>query len=157
MNNHSDIRPAVAGDIPALKRIIEATEMFPPNMLEPMMAGFLQGTADREYWKVHGLSRPDAVAFYRPEEMTDGTWNLLLLAVDPASHGQGIGVEMLEHVEQHLTGLGQRLLLIETSGTADFAATRQFYRKCGHEEEARIRDYYEEGDDKIVFRKRLDN
>ncbi|MEM8918488.1 MAG: N-acetyltransferase [Pseudomonadota bacterium] len=156
MTKNPNIRPAVAEDIPVLKRIIEATDMFPPDMLEPMIAGFLNGTADREHWKVSGLSGPDAVAFYRPEEMTAGCWNLLLLAVDPAHQGQGIGAAMLEHVEQHLSEMGERLLLVETSGTAAFASTRRFYRKCGYVNEARIRDYYDNGDDKVVFRKRLD-
>lgn len=156
MTKNPNIRPAVAEDIPALKRIIEATDMFPPELLEPMIAGFLDGTADREHWTVSGLSGPNAVAFYRPEEMTAGCWNLLLLAVDPASQGKGIGAAMLEHVERHLSATGERLLIIETSGTEGFTDTRRFYRNCGYLEEARIRDYYDNGDDKVVFRKRLD-
>ena len=34
--------------------------------------------------------------------------------------------------------------------------TRAFYAKCCYEEEARIRDYWAEGDDLVVFRKALD-
>jgi hypothetical protein len=33
--------------------------------------------------------------------------------------------------------------------------TRAFYLKCGYDLEARIRDYYTEGDDKVTFRKAL--
>ena len=36
-----------------------------------------------------------------------------------------------------------------------FAATRAFYRKNGYEEEARIREFYNPGEDKIIFRKAL--
>lgn len=42
-----------------------------------------------------------------------------------------------------------------TSGLASFERTRAFYRKCGYDEEARIRDFYRAGDDKIVYRKAL--
>ncbi len=54
-----------------------------------------------------------------------------------------------------MTARGGRMLLVETSGLPDFERTRAFYRKCGYEEEARIRDFYAAGDDKVVFRKVL--
>ena len=62
---------------------------------------------------------------------------------------------MLNHVEKTLTEKGERLLLVETSGLPNFEMTRKFYRKQGYEEEAKIRDYYKAGDDKIIFRKAL--
>jgi ribosomal protein S18 acetylase RimI-like enzyme len=55
-----------------------------------------------------------------------------------------------------LTVRGARVLLVETSGLPSFERTRAFYRKCGYDEEARIRDFYKAGDDKIVYRKMLD-
>lgn len=45
------------------------------------------------------------------------------------------------------------MLLVET--LASFDRTRAFYSKCGYEEEARIRDFYAAGDDKVVFCKVL--
>ncbi len=44
---------------------------------------------------------------------------------------------------------------METSGLPTFQRTRAFYRRSGYEQEARIRDYYEPGDDMILFRKDL--
>lgn len=54
-----------------------------------------------------------------------------------------------------LAARGERVLLVETSGLASFERTRAFYRKCGYDEEARIREFYQAGEDKIVFRKSL--
>ncbi|WP_404788101.1 hypothetical protein [Altericista sp. CCNU0014] len=54
-----------------------------------------------------------------------------------------------------LTERGERVLLVETSGTEDFEYVREFYRKSGYEEEARIREFYTAGVDKIIFRKML--
>ena len=62
----------------------------------------------------------------------------------------------MRYVEQKLTDRGERLLLVETSGLASFERTRQFHRKCGYHEEARIRDFYKAGDDKIIYRKVLE-
>ena len=95
------------------------------------------------------------VAYCEPERMTDKTWNLQLIAFHPNYQGQGRGVKLLLHVEQALKERGGRMLLVETSGLPSFVRTWNFYRKCGYEEEARIRDFYTTGEDKIVFRKLL--
>ena len=47
------------------------------------------------------------------------------------------------------------MLLLETSGLPEFARTRAFYRTNGYDEEARIREFYAAGEDKVVFRKAL--
>ncbi|GBO55018.1 histone acetyltransferase HPA2 and related acetyltransferases [Pseudanabaena sp. lw0831] len=95
------------------------------------------------------------MAYVAPERMTEGTWNLYLIAVHPLHQRQGRGKSMLQHVEKMLTKKNERILLVETSGTDDFEYVREFYRKSGYEEEARIREFYAAGVDKIVFRKRL--
>ena len=48
------------------------------------------------------------------------------------------------------------MLLVETSSTADFAATREFYLRRGFREEARITGFWAEGDDKVIYWKALE-
>ena len=45
----------------------------------------------------------------------------------------------------------QKILLVETSELEDFSQTRLFYLNNTCEKEARLRDDYQAGDDKIVF------
>jgi ribosomal protein S18 acetylase RimI-like enzyme len=87
--------------------------------------------------------------------MTEGTWNLLLIAVHPERQGEGIGAALMTHAETILAAQGERVVLVETSGLPEFERTRGFYDRLGYEREARIRDYYRAGEDKIVFRKAL--
>ena len=87
--------------------------------------------------------------------MTDGTWNLYLLAVHPDYQGRGRGSALVRQVEQDLRRVGARVLLIETSGVPGFAVQRAFYAGLGYHEEARIREFYAAGDDKIVYWKLL--
>ena len=96
-----------------------------------------------------------AAAYYAPEALTDGTWNLYFIAVREALKGQGLGSSLLQHVESGLRQNQQRVLLIETSGLDGFELTRRFYLKHGYSEEARIRDFYAAGEDKVVFWKGL--
>lgn len=45
--------------------------------------------------------------------------------------------------------------MIETSALPAFARARAFYLACGYDEEARVRDYFENGDDMVLLRKTL--
>ncbi|MEL6842860.1 MAG: GNAT family N-acetyltransferase, partial [Bacteroidota bacterium] len=71
------------------------------------------------------------------------------------AQGKGIGSKMMAFLENHLRSQGKRILIVETSGTEDFELTRKFYLKLGYQQEAVIRDFWEEGDDKVIFWKKL--
>jgi ribosomal protein S18 acetylase RimI-like enzyme len=153
------IRPTTPDDKAALIALADAIGLFCPNDLEVlggMLTDYFSGNSDSDrFWITDDDDGPVGVAYYAPEVMTDGTWNLYFIAVRPDRQGQGRGAALLHYVEQMLTARGERLLLVETSGLPSFERTRAFYRKCGYEEEARIRDFYKAGDDKVVFRKAL--
>lgn len=149
------LRPLRADDLPAVKAVIDACGLFPSEMLDDMVAAFLGAEPCQEFWLVDDAPEPIAVAYCAQERMTEGTWNQLLVAVHPEHQGRGIGTKILQLTEQILGEQGERLLLVETSGLAEFERTRAFYAKNGYKEEARLRDYYAAGDDKVVFRKAL--
>ncbi|MCV6597485.1 MAG: N-acetyltransferase, partial [Mangrovicoccus sp.] len=87
--------------------------------------------------------------------LAEGTVNMLALAVHPERPGTGMGAALVAAAEAHLGTKDQRILIVETSGTEAFARTRAFYLQNGYEEEARIRDFWAKGDDKVIFRKAL--
>ena len=149
------IRPTNAADFDALIDLAIASGLFAPDQTD-VLADMLRSPGDQDVWfsDVHGTS-PVGVAYLAPEKMTNGTWNLYWIAVHPDHQRNGRGTAMLGHVQQWLTNKGQRLLLVETSGDDDFDYVRKFYANNGFEAEARIRDFYEAGVDKIVFRKSL--
>ena len=155
MQKNLSIRPAEKADIPAIKTIADATELFPSEMLEGMIAGYFERTK-RDLWFV--CEDDGAVAsfgFCEPERMTEGTWNLLAIGVEPARQGSGIGSAMMRYLEEHLRQQGARVLLVETMGTPEFEQTRAFYHRNDYVEEARIREFYEAGADKVIFWKHL--
>lgn len=153
------IRPTTPDDTAVLIALADTTGLFGMNQLEElgeMLSDYFSANSDSDrFWIVDDDNGAVGVAYCEMERMTDGTWNLQLIAIQPDRQGQGRGATLLGYVEQTLTAGGGRVLLVETSGLPDFERTRAFYRKCGYDEEARIRDFYKAGDDKIVYRKAL--
>ncbi len=151
----SSIRPLVRGDLKRVGHLVDSNNMFPSEMLESMTAPYFQGEVSSNRWIVFDVRGVEAVAYYVPEQLTEGTWNLLLIAVSRDQHGKGIGAKLMRYVEEELAQEGVRILLVETSGVPEFERTRGFYDMLGYDREALIRDYYAEGDDKVIFRKKL--
>lgn len=149
------IKPTSSDDIAALQTVLDGTELFPSEMLPDMLGPSLSGQTDAFWLTCHLDQVAVGFCYAVPEEMAEGTWNMLALAVRPDLQGNGHGARLVEAAEQHLRTRGQRLVIVDTSGTADFAQTRKFYAQNGYEEEARIRDFWAEGDDKVIFRKAL--
>jgi ribosomal protein S18 acetylase RimI-like enzyme len=149
------VRPLVRGDLTRVAYLVEANAMFPSEMLEDMTAAYFAGERDVQRWIVADTGTVAGVAYTVPEPLTEGTWNTLCICVDPEAHGQGVGMALMQHIEDELRAQGARVLLVETSGTPGFERTRRFYDMLGYTREARIRDYYTAGDDKIIFRKAL--
>jgi ribosomal protein S18 acetylase RimI-like enzyme len=153
------IRLIAQDDTTALIALAEALDLFDPSEIEYLSQMLIDHFNDKakaqDFWFTDYDNEPVSVAYVAPERMTEGTWNLYLIAVHPLHQRQGRGKLMLQYVEKMLTEKGERILLVETSGTDDFEYVRELYRKSGYEEEARIREFYAAGVDKIVFRKVL--
>ncbi len=152
---NSNIRAVSPKDLTHIKNIIEATAMFPVELLDEMISPFFKDPSSKEIWLTYEVGRPIAVVYSAPERMTSGTWNLLLIAVSPEYQGQGIGTELMTYIEHKLHANDENILLVETSGMAEFELTRKFYLNNNYVKEAVIRDFYAKGDDKVVFWKLL--
>jgi ribosomal protein S18 acetylase RimI-like enzyme len=87
--------------------------------------------------------------------MTRGTFDLYWVAVHSAHRGAGVGRLLVAHMESELRAEGARLIRVETEGNAEYAATRLFYERIGYEVAARVRDFYDEGNDLFIWSKYL--
>ena len=149
------IRLTLETDFDALIELATASGLFEPDQTD-MLAGMLRSPNESDVWFTDDQDGiPVGVAYMAPEKMTHETWNLYWIAVDPGHQRQGRGKAILNHVQKWLIENGQRMLLVETAGVADFDYVRKFYANNGFEAEACIRDFYESGVDKVVFRKSL--
>lgn len=151
-----NVRRTEADDVPSIQRIVAVNDMFPPDMVPGMLRDFLE-RADGcdDHWLTCVVDgRIAGFCYAAPEPLTDGTWNMLAIAVMPGSQRSGVGTALASAVETALRERG-RVLIADTSGSDAFASARRFYAKAGFVEEARIRDFWAAGDDKVVFWKAL--
>ena len=63
-----------------------------------------------------------------------------MIAVRPDLQGGGRGAALRRYAEDDLRQRNQRLLIVRTSGTSQYAATRAFYRGLDDEEQSRVPD-----------------
>lgn len=137
-----------------LAEILEGTGLFPANLVFEMSEPFLSGKA-AHHWLVAEAEDVIGFAYAEPERLTDGTHNLLAIAVLPNRQNVGVGKALVEGLSERLHRQGSRILLVETSSLDAYTATRGFYAGLAFQEVARIPDFYTDGEDKIVFWKRL--
>lgn len=160
------MRLSTPDDMAAILSIAEAIGFQPGEleMVDKLLTDYfadgngsnsLQNSNAERFWLTNHQDNGEiiGVAYCEPERMTDQTWSLQLIAIHPDRQGQGHGGKLLRHVEETLKAHNGRMLLVETLASFDLA--QAFYKKYGYEEEARIRDFYAAGDDKVVFRKVL--
>ena len=154
------IRRAIPQDTAALMALAEASDMFAAHELDVfarIVPALFDGARDDNHrWLVDDDGGVQGAAYVAPDVMAAGVWNLLFIAVHARQRRHGRGAALLRDIKRTLgEESGARLLIVETSGLDAFEPARSFYRKNGFDEEARIRDFYNAGEDKIVFRKAL--
>jgi ribosomal protein S18 acetylase RimI-like enzyme len=109
------------------------------------------------YWLVDKEENDRILGYacYGPRALTDRTYDLYWIAVSSDAHRGGIGRRLLAASEEAIRNLGGRLLVLETSGKPTYEPTRKFYLATGYTLEATLKDFYSDGDDLVVFTKRL--
>ena len=147
------LRPVTPYDLPGVVDLVVAAGMFSPDDAEFLGEALLSDGATCLVDDEDGSLA--SVLLYRPEEAADRAFDLTMIAVRPGLQGQGRGAALMQHAERDLRERGQRLLLVRTSGTPPYDRARAFYRQLGYVEHSRVPDYWTDGDDLVLFSRRL--
>ena len=160
MTDTVSIRPMAKDDFDPLLEIVRKTGMFTQAEVEvafELMDIWLNRPEQKDYI-IHVAEENGELAgyvCYGPTPATEFTFDLYWIVVDPARQRRGIGKKLLSFAEKECCGHGGRLIIIETSSTGKYARTQDFYRRNGYEVEARIKDFYAMGDDRLIFTRRF--
>jgi GNAT superfamily N-acetyltransferase len=154
------LRPSQPADSPALISLAEGTGIFKPIEIQALEEVLFDYHA-REHANGHRCvtawrsGEPIGFVYWAPAAMTDRTWHLWWIAVRRDLQSLGSGTRLLARCEAEVRAAGGRLLLIETSSLPGYEPTRRFYTEHGYAAASAIPDFYADGDDLLVFHKRL--
>lgn len=152
------LRPTLPQDTPPLIDIATRTKFFKPHelvALREVLDDYHAKPGEHQSYTYEQEARTLGLVYFAPAAMTDRVWYLYWIFVEKETQTKGIGSQMLLFAEQAIRQAQGRLLLIETSGLPYYEPTRAFYLKHGYELHAVVKDFYEDGDDLNIFRKRL--
>ena len=148
-------------DDPArVRRLAEATGFFNAGevaVAEELVRERLVKGAESGYFFIF-LEFDRELAGYScfgPVPLTASGYDLYWIVVAPGYQGQGLGKALLQETERAVRQAGGTRLYADTSGRAQYAATRTFYDRVGFRLEARLEDFYAPGDAKVIYSKTL--
>jgi ribosomal protein S18 acetylase RimI-like enzyme len=145
-------RLGIEADYESYKRIVEDNKLIHPTELQKML---LKKELDSEWFTSVLGEEVVGVCYCCMEKVANKTVNMLLLAVSPSKQGIRIGSHIVQYAENYYKEKGMRLMVVETSTLPEFELTRKFYLKNGYNEQGKIEDFYDDGEGKVAYTKRL--
>ena len=154
------IRRVEAQDRGAILQLLAGTGAFESHELDVALE--LVDTAlnkpEQQDYLTYVLEVEDEIVAYAcfgKNPMTKSTYDLYWIATRADRSRQGHGQALFRFTEQEIARRGGRLLVIETSSKPSYAGSRHFYDRVGCECAARLRDFYDVGDDRVIYCKRI--
>lgn len=150
----------VPQDMLSIRKVVESTGFFTEQEVEvaiELVEDRISRIEDSDYQflvvevdgKVVGYS------CYGWISVTEANYDLYWIVVDNNQRGNGLGQYLMEETEARIRKLGGARLYAETSGQEKYAPTQRYYEKCGFYKEAVVKDFYRQGDDKLIYTKIL--
>ncbi|MCA9263400.1 MAG: GNAT family N-acetyltransferase [Planctomycetales bacterium] len=155
------LRAAVTpADLGAVRAIVEATGFFREDEID-IAVELVECRLDKgpasgyDFLFAESDNLVVGYACFGPIPCTLGSYDLYWIAVSPTCQRDGVGRRLLFEVESQVACAGGRCIYIETSGRPQYAPTREFYQTCGYAVAAVLPDFYDDGDDKVIWHKTL--
>lgn len=150
-------------DCAAIAELLRGTGFFRPDEIdvavELIEERLAKGGASDYYFcfadRADAVGVPVGYVCHGPTPCTIGSFDLYWIAVDKSAQGLGLGRALAKRAEEAAAAMGGKRMYVETSGKELYAPTQVFYKSIGYAEAARLRDFYDTGDDKIIFQKNI--
>ncbi len=152
------IRSTIEEDRTAFVRILEGFSHFTEEEKDcavELLDIYLKEPDEYLWLTALVAGSPAGFACYGEAALSHGAYDIYWIMVEPDRQRMGVGKRLMDYMERAVVEKGGRKLIIETSSLPQYEGARRFYRSCGFTEEARIKDYYRQGDHKLIYTKTL--
>lgn len=144
-------------------QVIKLFQILPELFTQRTIENIQQDLRDYELGDYRNVM--DCFVSYRKKEILgaiicrqdytgDRVFELKWLAVKQEKWYKGIGYHLMKHAEEILRNKA-RLIIFYTSNTLIWTNTKKFFVKLGYQQIAIIPDFWDDGDDRVVFWKRI--
>jgi len=143
-------------DVEEILALARRTEVFTSEevgVVRELVESELDHSEQRDYRSLvtEGDGHIVGFACYGPTALTEGTYDLYWIFVDPGYQGRSIGAGLLSEVEKNIRKNGGRMLLVDTSSTRRYLPARRFYRNHGFRQAGKVKDFYSLGDSLVIY------
>jgi GNAT superfamily N-acetyltransferase len=147
-------------DIERVREIVESTKFFYDHEVEiasELVAERIRDGESTGYYFVFAELDGITVSYacFGPIIMSATCFDLYWIATHNDYRGRGIGKKVLQETCRQAAAMGCSIIIAETSGLPHYEPTRVFYTGNNFKLEARLKDFYTLGDDKLFYTKRI--
>lgn len=145
-------------DIERVRELTRKAKVFSPEEIQvagELMESYLQEGHASGYHFLFAEEQQKLLAYtcYGPIPLTHLRFDLYWIVVHPKVQQKGLGRLILQVTEYKVREFGARQLYAETSGRNDYIKANFFYQRNGFSKAAEIKDFYRDGDPKVIYKK----
>jgi len=158
LNEQIRIRKASRKDSAAIKRILKTTPEFNKGDFSVCMEcldSYYNRVPSYAFVCAESGSRMLGFICYDRAEIADDVFELYWVVVAKEARRMGVAKMLHDYFIKYAKGKGARAVFVETESESAYGKAQEFYKRCGYTEEARVKDFYGIGNDKIIYGLRL--
>jgi ribosomal protein S18 acetylase RimI-like enzyme len=142
-------------DPPRIRALIEGTGLFSAEEAAAaarLAETTLDGTETYRWLIAEAGGELAGYTCFDRSSLSKVAFDLYWIAVSQVHRGHGLGLNLMDRTARFIKAKRGTQIYAEISSREPYAAARAFYAKAGFREAARFADFYESGDDKLIFR-----
>lgn len=156
-NSSAEFRPVNARDLDTLRAIVGLNDPDIVGLMSDDVSRWLASPRTPEaFYAVEWEGCVVGMGGYVPDVwgVPDVAW-LVWFYFDPSHQRKGLGAMLYDKIEAELTRAGIRKIYLDVGNETDHATAIAFHHANGYRREGTLPDFWKDGEDLLIFGKRL--